>query len=74
MQRRSVVAEQLKPIWSQVRARIEAGAARLPALSLDAQIAEGDVIASPSDYGFHNALAGPDGVLRFLDFEYAGRG
>jgi len=27
---------------------------------------------SPSDFGFHNALAQPDGVSRFLDFEYAG--
>ena len=28
---------------------------------------------SPSDFGFHNALAGHDGKLTFLDFEYAGR-
>lgn len=27
---------------------------------------------SPSDFGFHNALAQRDGVPRFLDFEYAG--
>jgi hypothetical protein len=27
---------------------------------------------SPSDFGFHNALAKPDGTPRFLDFEYAG--
>lgn len=27
---------------------------------------------SPSDFGFHNALARPDGTLRFIDFEYAG--
>ena len=27
---------------------------------------------SPSDFGFHNALSGPDGTPRFLDFEYAG--
>jgi len=27
---------------------------------------------SPSDFGFHNALAQPNGVPRFLDFEYAG--
>lgn len=27
---------------------------------------------SPSDFGFHNALLGPDGRVRFLDFEYAG--
>jgi hypothetical protein len=27
---------------------------------------------SPSDFGFHNALAGPDGTLVFIDFEYFG--
>ena len=27
---------------------------------------------SPSDFGFHNALRGMDGGLKFLDFEYAG--
>jgi len=27
---------------------------------------------SPSDFGFHNALARPSGKLCFLDFEYAG--
>ena len=27
---------------------------------------------SPSDFGFHNALAQPDGAPRFLDFECAG--
>ena len=29
-------------------------------------------IVSPSDFAFHNALVGPDGTLRFVDFEYAG--
>jgi hypothetical protein len=28
---------------------------------------------SPSDFGFHNALADEAGALTFLDFEYAGR-
>lgn len=27
---------------------------------------------SPSDFGFHNALLEKNGVLRFIDFEYAG--
>lgn len=27
---------------------------------------------SPSDFGFHNALRGDDGRLKFIDFEYAG--
>jgi len=32
----------------------------------------GQRCVSPSDFGFHNALLGPDGQLAFLDFEYAG--
>jgi hypothetical protein len=28
---------------------------------------------SPSDFGFHNALADENGRVTFLDFEYAGR-
>lgn len=27
---------------------------------------------SPSDFGFHNAIVGKDGHIRFIDFEYAG--
>jgi hypothetical protein len=35
-------------------------------------IAVADRCLSPSDFGFHNTLLGQDGVLHFLDFEYAG--
>jgi hypothetical protein len=38
----------------------------------DAPISQMDRCISPSDFGFHNALHHEDGVLRFLDFEYAG--
>ena len=31
-----------------------------------------DRCISPSDFGFHNALLGQDGKVRFIDFEYAG--
>jgi hypothetical protein len=41
-------------------------------LSLDAELAMPDRCLSPSDFGFHNALATEDGQLAFLDFEYAG--
>lgn len=37
-----------------------------------ARLSTDDRCLSPSDFGFHNALADPDGALRFLDFEYAG--
>lgn len=66
-----LIADRLKPAWAQVSQNIEAAAA---AARLDMEaIPAGDVIASPSDFGFHNALADADGALRFIDFEYAGR-
>ena len=39
-----------------------------PSISLDVSMR----CISPSDFGFHNALALEDGTSRFLDFEYAG--
>ena len=38
---------------------------------LEKPLVRGDRILSPSDFGFHNALES-EGVLQFLDFEYAG--
>jgi hypothetical protein len=61
----------LAPRWAQVRRTVEEGAGRL-GLSLDSPLAEGAVIASPSDFGFHNALVDGEAVT-FIDFEYAGR-
>lgn len=41
-------------------------------LDFDVPLATEQRCISPSDFGFHNALAMPDGGIRFLDFEYAG--
>ena len=41
-------------------------------LSVIKRIPASDIILSPSDFGFHNAIMGEDGVIRFIDFEYAG--
>ena len=61
------------PSWMSVRAMLERSSARA-GMTLDEPLAAADVIASPSDFGFHNALFDPaDGRLRFIDFEYAGR-
>ena len=59
------VREELVPRWEQV-ANPRCDRAGEQALS------EADRRLSPSDFGFHNALRGPDGCLRFFDFEYAG--
>ena len=39
---------------------------------MEQEIGPGKCCLSPSDFGFHNALASAQG-LSFLDFEYAGR-
>ncbi len=37
-----------------------------------AELPDRERCISPSDFGFHNALIGPDGTIRFIDFEYGG--
>jgi hypothetical protein len=67
-----LVTAKLQPAWAAVKARIMAGAASA-GLAMDAVLATEDCCLSPSDFGFHNALADDAGHLTFLDFEYAGR-
>jgi len=57
--------------WQELSARILACASRLK-LNVDEPLAREHRCISPSDFGFHNALAEPNGNIRFLDFEYAG--
>jgi hypothetical protein len=65
------IAKRLAPAWRAVKARVEREAARL-GLAFDAAIPPSDIVVSPSDFGFHNALVAPDGGVTFIDFEYAG--
>lgn len=62
----------LRPMWETVRER---AAREAHALGLDPhlELTESECWLSPSDFGFHNALAEEGGRLVFLDFEYAGR-
>lgn len=67
---RVFVKDRLVTAWNAVRVAItrEADARGVaPTSQIRRQI------VSPSDFGFHNALVGPDGDVSFLDFEYAGR-
>lgn len=52
--------------WAEIKARIPQS---------ESHQAESDyaAFASPSDYGFHNALLTSQGQLKFFDFEYAGQ-
>jgi Phosphotransferase enzyme family len=69
---RQLVATGLQPSWDAVKAHIAAGAA-LEGLKMDRALSIDESCLSPSDFGFHNALADDAGRLTFLDFEYAGR-
>ncbi|MBL9138292.1 MAG: aminoglycoside phosphotransferase family protein [Verrucomicrobiales bacterium] len=64
------VSRALVPEWRRVREQTQKRLARgergLGVLS------PAERCASPSDFGFHNALLSEDGRLRFFDFEYAG--
>jgi hypothetical protein len=62
----------LRPSWDGVRQRAVRQALAL-GLDLHRGLSEAECCLSPSDFGFHNALAADDGRLIFLDFEYAGR-
>jgi len=66
------IATGLVPIWQLVRERLLAEAKHL-GRAVEAALDDTAVIASPSDFGFHNMLVRPDGALVFTDFEYAGR-
>lgn len=62
----------LKRAWDAVRNRTLREALAL-GLDLHRSLSSAECCLSPSDFGFHNALAADDGRLTFLDFEYAGR-
>lgn len=58
-------ARVLRPAWESILAEARA-------VATDETLAATDRCLSPSDFGFHNALATADGQVRFVDFEYAG--
>lgn len=61
-----LVEDVLRPAWEVLRTR-------LLAQGHESSFPKQHIIASPSDFGFHNALWSRDRGLVFLDFEYAGR-
>jgi hypothetical protein len=66
------ISATLHPAWDAVKNTL-AREARALGLDLHARLAAAECCLSPSDFGFHNALAADDGRLTFIDFEYAGR-
>ena len=67
-QARALVEARFVPAFDRLETAITAGFRHS---DVKKRLIEGDRILSPSDFGFHNALES-EGVLRFLDFEYAG--
>lgn len=67
----ALVRDRLAPTWSIVKAVLLANVQRL-GIGEGHRLPDSDLCISPSDFGFHNALA--DGaMIGFIDFEYAGR-
>ena len=62
------VADELRPRWDELRQSVS----NTDNASLPGAEAGAVRCLSPSDFGFHNALADEDGRLTFHDFEYAG--
>jgi len=65
------IQDELLPMWERVKYSTSRKAEKAN-LILGDVIPDGDRRLSPSDFGFHNALADKDGKLFFMDFEYAG--
>jgi hypothetical protein len=65
------VRDELSAAWRKVVDAVHRQASELGVLLADV-IPSADRCLSPSDFGFHNALLADDGLLRFIDFEYAG--
>jgi hypothetical protein len=69
--RPDVVSNELSECWRRA-APIVRRAAASRKLDWEAALEQAERRISPSDFGFHNAILGPDQRLRFIDFEYAG--
>lgn len=68
----SLVEARLRPAWRRIARDIEDEAAAR-AVPLHARLLDSEIIASPSDFGFHNCLIDGRRELFFIDFEYAGQ-
>ena len=65
------LADELVPSWNRVAASARRRCAELGFVS-EATLVQTERCLSPSDFGFHNAMADAHGRLVFFDFEYAG--
>jgi hypothetical protein len=69
---RQWIEAELLPLWNKVKGTVLAETTA-KGIDLDAPLGKTERIVSPSDFGFHNAIARDgSGALCFHDFEYAG--
>jgi hypothetical protein len=61
----------VRPLFQTRLTEAEAGYARLGRSSIN-ELTDEELILSPSDFGFHNAIRLRNGDVAFLDFEYFG--
>jgi hypothetical protein len=71
-QQLKTLVQKLQTCWQSMVAEL-LELAHAAKLNVDENLDESQRCVSPSDFGFHNALRGIDGRIRFLDFEYAGK-
>lgn len=67
----ALLTGEFDPLAARLLDRARKGFAR-GGLDFEAALPPARQVLSPSDFGFHNALAVPGGGLRFIDFEYFG--
>ena len=60
------IAKRLVPEWGKTRANVK------NLKGEDIALSKSDLILSPSDFGFHNAIIKNKSEIFFIDFEYAG--
>jgi len=66
-----LVLNQIQDHWLNIKEKVlkESNALQI---SIEAILPQEKRIISPSDFGFHNAIIQKNGLIKFIDFEYAG--
>ncbi|MBR9691996.1 aminoglycoside phosphotransferase family protein [Candidatus Woesearchaeota archaeon] len=65
------VKQILIPKWKEIKEKVLENIKKQD-ISVDEVIHFDEMVVSPSDFGFHNALVNNNGKISFLDFEYGG--
>jgi hypothetical protein len=69
--RLKLVLNQIQKHWHSIKEKVLKETNSLQ-ISIEAILPQEKRIVSPSDFGFHNAIIQKNGLIKFIDFEYAG--